>query len=123
METVDLENSLVAGALGVFHLKRLWSRCIRDRAGVSNGEPSSDEWALDNVIYHGLNLSIEETIQFVYQHNPSFKEFESWILEKNGGELNKISAENINSTIARLVTGERSTNGDRPARILDDDQL
>lgn len=53
-------DSLATGGLAVFHLKRLWSRCTRDKFGQSNGS-HADEWAMDNAIYHGLNLPIEET--------------------------------------------------------------
>src|SRR5687767_5099412 len=100
--TIDLADSNATGDLGVLHLKRLWSRSLRDRSGISNGHDHAKEWALDNLIYHGLNLPIEETIQFLYQEGPSFAEFERWILGRNGGAIHKNVAERLNSTIKGL---------------------
>lgn len=123
METIELENSTAAGELGVLHLKRLWSRCMRDRSGISNGDSHADEWALDNIIYHGLGLPIEDTLQFLYGHAPSFAEFENWILERNGGALNDALVENINSTVGRMVSGGRATESDHSADILTAEQI
>lgn len=103
--TLKLERSDVTGGLGVFHLKRLWSRCMLERSG----RPASDsaaEWPLDNVIYHGLNLPIEETIRFLYQDAPSFEEFERWVAGRNGGTIHQNVIERINATVAALVSGE-----------------
>lgn len=124
MDSTELADSMVAGELGVLHLKRLWSRCMRDRTGLSKDDPQSDEWARDNVIYHGLGLPIEETIQFLYRDAGSFAEFEKWILEKNGGKLSRESVENINAMIESLVAGERDCAAtDSVYNILSADQV
>src|SRR5688500_9105878 len=105
--TIDLAESNTAGDLGVLHLKRLWSRSLRDRNGMSNGRDHSNEWVLDNLIYHGLNLPIEETIQFLYQEAPSFADFEKWVLARNGGTIHKNIVERLNATIEGLNRGPR----------------
>jgi ectoine hydroxylase-related dioxygenase (phytanoyl-CoA dioxygenase family) len=103
---IELEDSLAAGDLGIFHLKRLWSRSIRDRLGLEHGG-QGNEWALDNVIYHGLNLPIEETIRFLYQDAPTFAEFENWVRARNGSVIHQNAAERINAAITGLLSGER----------------
>ena len=116
---IDLEHSLTKGDLDVVHLKRMWCRAMRDRSGIPADAKREDEWALDNVIYHGLSLPIEETIQFLYQIAPSFAEFEKWVLERNGGTLNKNTLDRINVTIEGLLSGSsRSRSNDRAERLL-----
>lgn len=116
--SIELASSDVVGDLGVFHLKRLWSRCLRERSGFANGRGDENEWALDNVIYHGLNLPVEETIRFLYQDAPSFAEFETWVLERNGGAIHKNSVDRINATIGGLLTGERDHTASEPIECV-----
>ena len=73
---------------------------------MSNGRPIINEWALDNVIYHGLNLPIEETIRYLYQDAPTLAEFENWVLERNGGVVHKNVADRINAAVLGLISGE-----------------
>ena len=96
---------------------------MRDRAGTANGESAADDWPLDNVIYHGLGLSIEETIQFLYNGAPSFEEFEKWIVERNGGLVNGVAIESVNAKIVSLVSGEAKVNGGPTVGILTADQI
>ena len=103
---IELYEPTATSDLGVLHVSRLWSRCLRDRHGLSNGEPLKNEWALDNVIYHGLNLPIEETIQYLYQTAPTLAEFENWILARNGGAINENVRGRINAAISGLISGE-----------------
>ena len=120
---IDLAEHTAIGELGVFHLKRLWSRSIRDRAGQANGEAGADEWALDNVIYHGLNLPIEETIQFLYLEEPSFGAFEEWVRTMNGGSLDAATIAKVNSTIANLISRRSACRAEPVVDILTDEQI
>jgi hypothetical protein len=123
MTVPNLEDSTTMGALGVLHLNRLWSRSIRDRAGILNGESAANDWALDNVIYHGLNLSIEETIQFLYREAPSLEEFENWVRQKNGGSIVADTIEKVNATIERLLLGVADRAEDPTETFLTSEQL
>jgi hypothetical protein len=105
---IDLADSDVAGDLGVMHLKRLWSRCLRERSGIANGEQHEREWAMDNVVYHGLNLPLEETIKFLYNDAPSFRQFEEWVLHRNNGVIHKNVADRVNAAILALTSGEQT---------------
>src|SRR6186997_2771779 len=103
---LELRESTDGGGLGILHLGRLWSRCLRERHGMSNGHPTTNEWALDNVIYHGLNLPIEETIRYLYQAAPTLAEFENWVLERNGGVVHENVADRITAAVLGLISGE-----------------
>jgi hypothetical protein len=122
--SINLDDSLATGRLGVFHLKRLWSRALRDRAGMSSGANGSTEWALDNVIYHGLGLPIEETIKYLYQTAPEFERFEDWILKKHDGVIHKNMVERINATIVGLLSGEQiEPAGGKVENVLTEDDI
>jgi hypothetical protein len=121
---VKLESSEAVGSLGVQHLKRLWSRCLLDRSGRRSEIDLSHEWRLDNVIYHGLDLPIEETIHYLYQESPSFDDFEIWILNRNGGAIDRARIERINATIQRTISGDSAGGSvEEIDEILDDDQI
>lgn len=81
------------GRLGVTHLKRFWSRTLAK-------QPPGSEWAFDNILLCGLHAGIHETLSFLMQQAPSFDEFESWILEINGGSLDPAGVARINAAIA-----------------------
>jgi ectoine hydroxylase-related dioxygenase (phytanoyl-CoA dioxygenase family) len=102
---VELKDPRDGGELGIFHLGRLWSRCLRERYGRLNEDLFSNEWAMDNVIYHGLNLPIEDTIRHLYQDAPTFSEFEKWVMERNGGEITRETIDRINATVQSLLAG------------------
>ena len=110
--SIDLEDSHSIGKLPVLHLKRMWSRALRDRYGVPSSRPDPTEWTLDNVIFHGLRLPIEETIQYLYQNAPEFELFEDWVLQKNGGVIQKNTIERINATVTGVLAG-----GHEPPKI------
>ena len=103
---IELDDSITTGDLGIFHLRRLWSRCLRDRHGMSKGNLLANEWALDNVIYHGLSLPIEETLQYLYQSEPSFSDFENWVVDRNSGVIQPEVRDRINAAILGLIAGE-----------------
>ena len=118
---IPLEDHTTTGTLGVFHLKRFWSRCLRERLGLEKG--TGDEWNFDNVIYHGLHLPIEETVGFLYNRAPTFDEFEAWVLKCNGGAISEDSIGEINSAILKLATSHAAgTSADSFERALSADQ-
>ena len=118
----ELPESSELGSLGVCHLKRLWSRSVCDRVGRTGGNPFANEWAIDNIIYHGLNIPIEDTIQFLYQRAPSFSEFEKWILERNGGAIAASTVERINNRILAGPSIDDASNQEF-GRVLSEDDL
>jgi hypothetical protein len=82
-----------AGRLGVTHLPSFWSR---HRAGRSN--PA--EWVRDSTLLAGLRVGLRETVDYLLQSKPSFDDFESWILEKNGGAIDAGRIERLNAALS-----------------------
>lgn len=77
------------GALKVMHLKRYWEKA-QVMKGLRNGNtPYFEEWATDVALLGALGLGLEQTLKYLYVEDPSFDAFEKWILEVNGGTLNK----------------------------------
>jgi hypothetical protein len=71
------------GSLGVYQLKRLWSRTLAGRHGRQLGE--NDDWNLDRLVIDAVGLGLGQTIQYLHHVAPSFAEFETWIVETTGG--------------------------------------
>ena len=99
MPTSDpiLAAATETGSLGVFQLKRLWSRAIATRQG-RRGEAGS-ETHLDHLVIHALGLGLEPTIQFLFRSGPSFDEFERWIVS-TAGEPSPGQVARINAAVA-----------------------
>ncbi len=72
------------GALGVYQLKRLWSRVTAARQGRF-APTSSHERHLDYLVVHACGLGLEQTVDYLGAAAPSFGEFERWIVATAGG--------------------------------------
>lgn len=90
---IDTEET---GALGVPHLKRFWSQTLARCRGLPP-EPAEQNWRLDNLLLNGLGLPLEETLQYLGGHAPSFAEFEHWVLSKHYGQLDPLLVARLNS--------------------------
>lgn len=95
------------GSLGVLHLKRLWSRATGAHRGHVSEKRQADEWLIDKIVIHGLGLALEETLQYLGRSAPSYEQFERWILEKNGGSLERDRVERVNATISGADYSEK----------------
>jgi hypothetical protein len=72
------------GALGIYQLKRLWSRTLAARQG-RRLRTSLHDRHLDHVVIHACGLGLEQTLSHLGQQAPSFEEFERWIVATTGG--------------------------------------
>jgi hypothetical protein len=95
MKIPDLAPLEDAGALGVMHLKRFWSKTLAARSAP---EPAG-EWAEDNIVLSGLQAGTHETLRYLMEQRPAFDEFESWILHLNGGRLDPAQVARINAAL------------------------
>lgn len=93
-----LADAAETGALGVYQLKRLWSRVMRQR----QGQPAhaGAESTIEHVVLDALGLGLEQTMQHLFQTGPSFEEFERWIIETTGG-----ASETQVARINAMITG------------------
>src|ERR1700689_1943293 len=80
----SLAPATETGALGLYQLKRLWSRSMAARAGRYLPTTLHDRH-LDHLVIHASGLGLEQTVSFLGQEAPSFEEFERWIVTTTGG--------------------------------------
>jgi hypothetical protein len=92
-------NAGEPGSLGILCLKRFWARKIASRAGWNRHPPSSDDLRADNMLLAGLRLGVRETMNFLMTEVPSFEEFESWALAKNGGAIEPARVAQLNGAL------------------------
>jgi hypothetical protein len=72
------------GALGVYQLKRMWSRAMAARAG--HCPPTSmHERHLDKLVIHAVGVGLEQTAAYLGSAAPDFAAFERWIVATTGG--------------------------------------
>lgn len=95
-----LEAVTATGELGVYQLKRIWSRVMRQLEGLPAG--TGEEATLEHVVLDGLGLGMEQAMQFLFQTRPSFTGFERWIVE-TAGEVPDAQVERINSMVIGAV--------------------
>jgi hypothetical protein len=81
---VTLPPATETGALGIYHLKRLWSRALASRQGHLP-LPTVHERHLDSLVIHASGLGLEQATNYLFREAPSFDEFEQWIVATTGG--------------------------------------
>ena len=79
-----LAEATEPGALGVFQLKRLWSRTMAARQGRFAAGSQHDRH-LDHLVIHACGLGLEQTMDYLGKAAPDFEQFERWIVETTGG--------------------------------------
>jgi ectoine hydroxylase-related dioxygenase (phytanoyl-CoA dioxygenase family) len=84
------------GRLGILHLNKFWER--HSGRGVKNGE--GGDWVADNTLLSGLRLGIRETLTHLHSTTPTLEQFEAWILEKNGGALDRERIRRLNVALS-----------------------
>ncbi len=88
------------GALGIYHLKRMWSRTMAARQGRFF-PTSQHERHLDHLVIHACGLGLEQTASYLGRAAPSFEAFERWLVATNGG----VAPEQV-ARINAAVTGD-----------------
>src|SRR5580704_4880535 len=96
----ELAPATETGALGVYQLKRLWSRRMAARRGRFHAATAHD-LHLDHLVIHACGLGLEQMSRHLGQEAPSFEAFEQWIVITTGG----VAPERI-ARINAAVAGE-----------------
>lgn len=96
-ELAPLEET---GRLGVFHLKRYWSKALRSRSGHP---PVPGETAADHTLLCGLHIGIEEAIQNILRNALSFEQVEDWVEQINGGVIDPARVERLNAALSGRI--------------------
>jgi len=102
----DLAPATETGALGIYQLKRMWSRAMAARQGYFPAA-SMHERHLDHLVIHASGLGLEQTAAHLAGAAPSFEAFERWIVTTTGGVAPERVAR-INAAIVGDETPEPS---------------
>jgi hypothetical protein len=84
LPAISLAPARETGALGIYQLKRLWSRTMAARHGRTWPATQHDRH-LDHLVIHASGLGLEQTLSYLGRQAPSFEEFERWIVTTTGG--------------------------------------
>jgi hypothetical protein len=80
----ELAPATETGALGIYQLKRLWSRRMSAQRGSFHPTTTHDRH-LDDLVIHASGLGLEQTARYLGQEAPSFEAFERWVVSTTGG--------------------------------------
>ncbi|WP_172461789.1 phytanoyl-CoA dioxygenase family protein [Dyella jiangningensis] len=87
----------VATRLGIKELRDYWAaQCVPGSVGSLPQD-------VVKTLLAGLRLNVLETLRYLHHAKPSYAEFEAWVLERNGGELEEASLDRLR----RALAGER----------------
>ncbi len=98
-DTLKIIESTEMGSLGVYHVKRYWHKSLLKKQGTLPQSALQDEWNIDNTLLAILSLGLEQTIKHVFNNEPSFEEFENWILALNNNKLDTDKIQQFNAYI------------------------
>ncbi len=94
------------GALGVYHLRRMWSRTMEAQQG--HFLPTTmHERHLDRLVIHAVGLGLEQTAAYLGGAPPSFEAFERWIVSTTGG-IDPERVARINAAVTGADTPQSS---------------
>ena len=93
----ELPSATETGALGVYRLKRLWARNLAGRSGRPFSVDHREKH-LDHLVIDVLGIGLEQTMQHLFAANPSFDDFERWIVE-TAGPIPPLQVARINAAV------------------------
>ncbi|WLQ13936.1 class I SAM-dependent methyltransferase [Hahella aquimaris] len=98
-EELPLPDSTEVGELGVYHLKRIWSKAAHAKVGKLDETVRSREWLLDQLVFELLGAPMEKALATIYQSR-RFQDVERWFRETSEEE---ISAHRVSAINARVM--------------------
>lgn len=121
---ITLAEPTETGALGVYQLKRIWSRTQLLRRRRIEENPAEKQ--LDRLVLHAVGLGLEQAFQYLMRVGPTFEEFERWIVATAGGigpeQIARINAAIIGAEVPP-ATRRRLAEIDAAAPVLSEADL
>ncbi len=99
----------------VSQLHRFWARQTASARGEAKTDQSND-WAADNTLLAGLRVGLRETYDYILNSQPTFAEFERWVIERNGGAIDAARLDRLRAALSGF--GGRSAGPRLPMRSL-----
>src|SRR5438445_820855 len=92
-------SSGTAGPLGAIHLPRLWEKLMLAAAGLLPADYDECGAGFDQMTLDALHLDKQRTTDFVRTKKPTYMQFEAWVLQQNGGKIDRAAIEKHNAAI------------------------
>jgi len=86
-------------SLGIEELRAYWA----SQCAPGSVAPLAQDVA--KTLLAGLRLNVLETLRYLHQHKPGYAQFEAWIAERNGGELDEVALDRLRRALAGEVVG------------------
>ncbi|MDE1163737.1 MAG: phytanoyl-CoA dioxygenase family protein [Acidobacteriaceae bacterium] len=88
---------MTATGFGIEHMVAFWERKTQHRVNED-----ASMWSRDMALLAGLELNVREANLYLLQERPSLEAFESWVIARNGGEMDEATVERLR----RALQGE-----------------
>ena len=102
---VEGSEILETGQLGVYHLKRIWHKSQATLCGQPLAELLPQENQLDSVVLDSIGLGRVEPNHYLFHQQPTFAEFEAWIVNKLGAPPAPDIVAQTNRVVETLLAG------------------
>ena len=97
---VPLISTLDYGTLEVCQLPRTWLKILlRARNLLHEDYPDMTEGGLDPRALRAVGIQPDKAVEFIRARMPSYIDFEAWILDQNGGRLDRGPVEEWNGYV------------------------
>lgn len=104
---------------GVLHLEHFYRSCLARRDGQP-ADKTESEWLKDNILLAGLGLPVEQTVSYLLDSGPTFREFEKWIIDINGGQIDRLRVDRINRALGGRPHSRETADMLRQTGLADD---
>jgi len=113
-----LPSSHETGKLQIKHLKRFWYATLLSRSNKLSRQERLQEWQTDKTLLSALGLGLEQLMIYLYRENPSFEEFEDWIIA-TAGTPDQAAVKNFNN----LFSTEKTSAEKQPAPFFTSEEM
>ena len=120
-QVVPLISSIDYGPLEVCQLPRTWLKVVLKAKDLLHPDYPDCGGGLDARVLAVLKLDREATVSYLRSNVPTYLEFEDWVLEQNGGAIDREAAEEWNRSIRERVHHERTRAAIHAAVGVEDD--
>jgi hypothetical protein len=108
-QVVPLIASIDYGPLEVCQLPRTWLKILLKAKGLLHPDyPDMTESGLDPRVLRALKIEPDAAVAHIRETLPTYLQFEAWVLEQNGGEIDRGPTDEWNAFIrTRVHAGEK----------------
>lgn len=123
VKTVPLVTSDTAGPLGAIHLPRLWAKLMLTASGQLPEGYDECGPGFDQMTLSAMNLDRQKTIDYVRAKKPTYVQFERWVIEQNGGQIDPERIRKHNEAVRAYKHNDKLASDMRKASGLTDETI